>query len=168
MAFRHWRISGGQRSIYIGVWRLDIGTSGGQRSQTLATHHWHMTRPPGPPYFPLLTVALEVNRWTFWFAFCRSICWLCSFDLQIDLLTQQFWFEINLADYAFSNRFCQADHFYFWHKCHSIEVRPLQCNRVLLWSGNSLGSLHFAWKIPDDVPTGELSERNQECLRHQA
>ncbi len=43
----------------------------------------------------------------------------------------------------------------------------LSCNVIVYSyaSGNSLGSLHFAWKFPDDVPTGELSERNQECLR---
>ena len=58
----------GQRSI---EWRLahgtlDIGACqevkgqyiGVSKVTTLAMHHWRMTRPPGPPYFP--TVALEV------------------------------------------------------------------------------------------------------------
>ncbi len=33
----------GQDTLAIGVWCLDIGA--GQRSQTLAMHHWRMTRP---------------------------------------------------------------------------------------------------------------------------
>ena len=36
----------GSPRMAFGYWRI----AGGQRLQTLALHHWHMTRPPGPPY----------------------------------------------------------------------------------------------------------------------
>ena len=43
----------------------------------------------------------------------------------------------------------------------------LTCNVVLYSyaSGNNLGSIHFGWKVPDDMSNGELAEHNQECLR---
>jgi len=32
-------------------------------------------------------------------------------------------------------------------------------------SGNSLGTLHFIWKVPDDISAEDLTKHNHECLR---